>query len=285
MRFKVIKREDAQNKGLYYFFTGKVCKWDHIVPRFTNKGAQYARDTLGLLYAKAGLCYGCVKLMQQSGGMIGKTFDEIMFEWDSSTDDKMVKRIPVLSGTSKIGYKVVDSTLVDIDIYPELSKILWIKDHNDYIKATMSKDNLRRLDVNNLCYYPTHNHILLHRVILGIQDLPTSDVVGDHVDGNKLDNRVSNLRRASHIENSRNCRRSIDNTTGYVGVDYRKNCVNNQYRTRVFRDGHFRFTEYYPTAILAAQAYDTYLRENYPSDFNVYNFPYIGERGKDGVVM
>lgn len=61
--------------------------------------------------------------------------------------------------------------------------------------------------------------IFLHRLILGVPD----GIFGDHIDGNGLNNRRSNLRPASGAENQRNRRISITNTSGFKGVSWHKN--------------------------------------------------------------
>lgn len=54
----------------------------------------------------------------------------------------------------------------------------------------------------------------LHRVLMG----EPKGLVVDHIDGDTLNNRRSNLRVATHAENGRNSRRSRANTSGFKGV-------------------------------------------------------------------
>lgn len=286
MRFKVIKRVEAQDKGLHYFFTGKQCKWGHVAPRLTNKGATHAKYELGLLYSSAGMCYKCAEMMQENGGVIGKTFDEIMQQWNPHTSDDDTKLIPVVSGTKNIGYKVVGSSLVDSDLYFELSKILWIKDSRDYVKASMSKDNFSRITWNNICYHQECKYILLHRTILGIQGLSHKEVVGDHINGNTLDNRRCNLRLANPSNNSHNSVKSKNSTSQFIGVFYdnSRSPTSKKWRSRLERNGK-NISRFSHTEDEAAKLYDSLLRDNHPSEFNVYNFPEVGERGRDGVIM
>lgn len=53
----------------------------------------------------------------------------------------------------------------------------------------------------------------------------------DHINGNTLDNRLSNLRVCEHKENRRNSKINLNNSTGYKGVDFVKS--KNKYRARI----------------------------------------------------
>ena len=62
-------------------------------------------------------------------------------------------------------------------------------------------------------------HYRLHRVmwLLYYGEFPKGVI--DHIDGNKLNNKISNLRDVSIKENNLNMRRSrVDSTTGFLGV-------------------------------------------------------------------
>lgn len=60
-----------------------------------------------------------------------------------------------------------------------------------------------------------------HRVIWAMckGSDPTLDI--DHVNGDRADNRIENLRDVSNHENTRNRKRRLDNTSGVVGVIWR----------------------------------------------------------------
>lgn len=59
-------------------------------------------------------------------------------------------------------------------------------------------------------------HLPLQRLILGAK----SGLEIDHINGDGLDNRVANLRKCFHDENTRNTRLRCDNTSGYKGVSF-----------------------------------------------------------------
>lgn len=91
----------------------------------------------------------------------------------------------------------------------------------------------------------------MHRFILGVEDSRTQV---DHINGNTLDNRRSNLRIVSNADNAKNRRISKANTTGYKGVSYYK--ARGKYGAYIYSGGKNTFLGLYLTVEEAAAAYD-----------------------------
>ena len=77
-------------------------------------------------------------------------------------------------------------------------------------------------------------NVLLHRVLLSA---PSNKQV-DHISGDGLDNRRSNLRLATNTENSRNQPVRKSNTSGFKGADFHK--AVGLWRARIRCDGNRR---------------------------------------------
>lgn len=66
------------------------------------------------------------------------------------------------------------------------------------------------------CYaIGTRHSVKLHRVIVGAKG---NQEIVDHINGDRLDNRKSNLRIVTPAENNKNMRKRVNNTSGYQGV-------------------------------------------------------------------
>lgn len=64
----------------------------------------------------------------------------------------------------------------------------------------------------------TYSTIYMHRYILSAE----KGMLVDHINGNTLDNRISNLRICSQKENIRNSKMKSSNTSGFRGVFWSK---------------------------------------------------------------
>lgn len=67
-------------------------------------------------------------------------------------------------------------------------------------------------------------NLKLHKVVWELfNGKPDSDKVIDHIDQDKTNNNISNLRLVSVAENARNKKKSVDNNSGVTGVCFRSN--------------------------------------------------------------
>jgi hypothetical protein len=95
----------------------------------------------------------------------------------------------------------------------------------------------------------------------------------DHVNGNKLDNRRTNLRICTHQENHRNTSKQSNNKSGYKGVswhyDKRKNW--GKWKVAITVNKRKIFIGYFSNKLEAAKAYDCKAKELF-GDFARLNF-------------
>jgi hypothetical protein len=76
----------------------------------------------------------------------------------------------------------------------------------------------------------------------------------DHINGNGLDNRISNLRAVTHQQNNHNQRLPPKhNTTGFLGVSYYK--AGDKYSAQINIDGKKKHLGYFKSAIDAHRRY------------------------------
>lgn len=94
---------------------------------------------------------------------------------------------------------------VDDEDYPALSQYTWMQNNHGHVYR---KEYLGKIDGK----YKWHT-VLLHRQVLNFP----SKVI-DHIHGDGLDNRKSELRICSNPENVRNSKLAVTNSSGYKGV-------------------------------------------------------------------
>ena len=112
-----------------------------------------------------------------------------------------VALIPLFRGGEIAGYAIVDAA--DFDW---LNQHRWVAHCSGYARRGAGKRGA---------------HIAMHREILGLTD---PDVLGDHINGHKNDNRRCNLRAVDAAANSRNRRPLAGSTSEYLGVTWHRQC-------------------------------------------------------------
>lgn len=139
-----------------------------------------------------------------------------------------MKTIPLTNG----GF-----SLVDDDIYDSVCNLTWYQ-HNGYIKRTDS------------------SKFLLHHVVIG---KPENGLEVDHINGDKSDNRKSNLRFCKHTENVMNRSLYKNNNTGLKGVSWHK--TNKKYQAQIRKDNKQYYLGSFDNAMDAALVYNNYAKE------------------------
>lgn len=148
--------------------------------------------------------------------------------------------------------------VADGAFYNMLSKYTWDKDSNGYISASF-KDNGR--------VYP---HRLQNYII---QNIPNGYIV-DHINGNKLDNRMCNLRFATIKENNANRAAKNNSSSQYKGVSFDRS--RGKWISSIQIDGKTKHIGRFDNECDAAIAYDNTALKEY-GEFARLNFPKIFE--------
>tara|TARA_R100000655_G_C2916658_1_gene181531 strand:+ start:107 stop:664 length:558 start_codon:yes stop_codon:yes gene_type:complete len=99
--------------------------------------------------------------------------------------------------------------------------------------------------------------IRAHRLawLLHYGEDPGTDFVVDHINGNRFDNSINNLRLATIAENNRNRTIGANNTSGFKGV-YMTRLKNKPYCARINVDGVDKYLGAFKTKGDAALAYE-----------------------------
>jgi len=92
----------------------------------------------------------------------------------------------------------------------------------------------------------------------------------DHIDGDKCNNELSNLRICSQSQNQCNRGKQANNTSGYKGVSWDKSC--RKWRVKIRAEGKEIWGGYYNELEDAATAYN-FLAAKYHGEFAHYNKP------------
>ena len=156
---------------------------------------------------------------------------------------------------------ITNSAGSSYDVFYNLEDEELIKKHSWYIPPSC-KHKYPRTNINKkVC--------MLHRVLMGF---PENKVV-DHIDENPLNNLRENLRICTHSENQRNRGTPKSNSTGYIGISYinGRTCLSH-YQASVTISGATHYIGSYYTALLAAVAYDDYIKK-IKDEYSTLNFP------------
>jgi hypothetical protein len=106
--------------------------------------------------------------------------------------------------------------------------------------------------------------VFMHRLLMKNNDT----MLVDHINGNGLDNRKTNLRYCTHSQNMRNRKLSYNSSTGFKGVH---NCSNGRYRVQITFNNKRISIGRFDDILFAAKAYDDTARKLF-GEFAKLNF-------------
>jgi hypothetical protein len=123
------------------------------------------------------------------------------------------------------------------------------------------------LDTNSKKY----KHMKLHRLIayyfIDKANSKNTSFVVDHIDRNKLNNHVSNLRYVSHSENNVNCNKKKNCTSNHKGIYWNKQ--HQKWRAQIQINGRQKHLGRFANEEFARYAYET-AHIQYYKDFSEY---------------
>lgn len=122
----------------------------------------------------------------------------------------------------------------EIEILHKDYRAITIIDIEDIVK-------LKKLRLVGKGYVMMSNNMLLSRTIMNCVKGDKMHV--DHINGNILDNRKSNLRVVHQSINERNKHSFVKNNTGTIGIQYRENGNYKYYRVSWRDNNGIRFTK------------------------------------------
>jgi hypothetical protein len=152
---------------------------------------------------------------------------------------------------------------------------------NDAQKAAFKIDDKYRYLLVDLYWYVTSQGymatnvkksddkrtiLLMHRHILTLEHWDVNGHLVDHIDGNKLNNQLSNLRLVNYSQNGWNSEKRKRNTSGYKGVSWNKG--KRMWKSSIMVNRKQIFLGYYKDIELARQAYSE-AEVRYQKEFSI----------------
>ncbi|MEK6878193.1 MAG: HNH endonuclease [Nanoarchaeota archaeon] len=120
----------------------------------------------------------------------------------------------------------IKDDIIEIEIKHKNQLFIAVIDKEDYKRISEFKWHLRK-NGYIFTFCKKYKSLSLHRLILGEKE----NLIIDHINGNKLDNRKCNLRFVTYSQNLMNSKLPNNNTSGYKGVTWDKN--RNRWRAQI----------------------------------------------------
>ncbi len=157
-------------------------------------------------------------------------------------------KIPLYNISKELtGYAIVDET-----DYEDLLTGKWYMSTNGYVNGSIG----------------TYTGFM-HKYLVKKYKVPKKNVV-DHINHNRLDNRMDNLRPATHSQNAQNRKKIVskETTSKYIGV-HRPNKQPNIWQMTIRIPNNKKIYHFFDNEIWAAYCYDKYALEIYGPDAKI----------------
>lgn len=185
-----------------------------------------------------------------------KTIEDAENAYKKANDEKQhkkkLKKIGTTIERNKEGIAIIktskrDEILVDDDKYFELKQYTW--------------------NINNGYFYAEINGkgTLIHRYLMK----PKTTEIIDHVNHNRADNRIINLRICNESLNNHNRSKMLNTTSKFIGVSFEN--YSQKYRAEIKHKGKKYRLGRFKNEIEAAKAYNTKAHELYGDEANLNN--------------
>ena len=154
-----------------------------------------------------------------------------------------------------------------MDYNQETGVLTWKVKTSKRIKVGKEAGTINGTGYRVVCVYGVlyQAHRLVWYYVYGTQP----EVFIDHVNGCRSDNRIVNLREATASQNGRNTGKRSNNTSGFKGVSYSKDC--GKYQASVSENGKSKFLGYFHTPENAYKVYCDYVLKNGDEFSNIDN--------------
>lgn len=128
-------------------------------------------------------------------------------------------------------------TIISIASFELIKKYSWSYSPKGYAVTSVRTNNKKRV-------------VPLHYILFSKKE----GMQIDHINQNKLDNRIENLRYCTHAQNKQNCKKFKNSFLKYKGVTYNK--LHNRYSSHIISNGKDYWLGRFYTAEKAAYIYD-----------------------------
>lgn len=157
-------------------------------------------------------------------------------------------------------YNPISGELVWKKRFPDIGAI---KTFNKNFAGKVAGNNLG--DGYRILMYKNKNY-LVHRLVWILKTGSDTAMEIDHIDGNKSNNTMENLREATRPQNCVNTRVSSKSKTGIKGVSYET--ASGKYKAQININGKQKFLGYFSTAHEAKRVYDDKARTLHGEFYN-----------------